>query len=74
MLQKRKGSTLFLFDEPSTGLHHFDILKLVSVFQSLIDQGDTVLYIEHNTTLIAAADRVLTLRPGSGNLGGRLSC
>ncbi len=70
MLQKRKGSRLYLFDEPSTGLHYYDILKLIEVFQSIINQGDTVLFIEHNSTLIAAADHLIRLGPGSGVEGG----
>tara|TARA_R110002050_G_scaffold141251_1_gene266285 strand:- start:39580 stop:44397 length:4818 start_codon:yes stop_codon:yes gene_type:complete len=72
MLINRKGPTLYLFDEPSTGLHYFDILSLIEVFQSLITKGDTVLFIEHNSTLISAADRVITLGPGSGENGGEL--
>lgn len=72
MLEKRKGAILFIFDEPSTGLHHFDILKLIKVFQSLVDRGDTVLFIEHNRTFLAAADMVVTLGPGSGAGGGKL--
>jgi len=72
MLQKRKGTTLYLFDEPSTGLHYFDILQLINVFQSLVDQGDTVLFIEHNNTLIESADQIITLGPGSGENGGKL--
>ena len=72
MLQKRKGTTLYLFDEPSTGLHYFDILQLTTVFQSLVDRGDTVLFIEHNKTLIESADQVITLGPGSGENGGKL--
>ncbi|MFK8165688.1 MAG: excinuclease ABC subunit UvrA [Lewinella sp.] len=72
MMQKRKGATLYLFDEPSTGLHYYDILPLITVFQSIVDRGDTILYIEHNSTLIEAADRVVTLGPGSGEAGGSL--
>jgi excinuclease ABC subunit A len=72
MMQQRKGATLYLFDEPSTGLHYFDVLRLLEVFQSLVDRGDTVLFIEHNSTLIEAADRVKTLGPGSGEKGGML--
>lgn len=68
----QKGAILYLFDEPSTGLHYFDILPLIKVFQSLINRGDTVLFIEHNTTLIESADRVITLGPGSGDEGGFL--
>jgi len=70
MLGNRKGNTLYLFDEPSTGLHFFDILKLINVFQFLIERGDTVLFIEHNSTLIKSADRVITLGPGNGEDGG----
>jgi len=72
MLLKRKGATLYLFDEPSTGLHYFDILQLITVFQSLVDRGDTVLFIEHNDTLIQSADEVITLGPGSGENGGQI--
>lgn len=72
MLRKRKGATLYLFDEPSTGLHYFDILPLISVFQALVDYGDTVLFIEHNRTLIEVANQVVRLGPGSGDEGGSL--
>jgi len=72
LMQKREGSTLYLFDEPSTGLHYFDIINLITVFQSLIDLGDTVLFIEHNNTLIEFADKVVKLGPGSGENGGTL--
>lgn len=72
MMKKRKGATLYLFDEPSTGLHYFDILQLIKVFQSLVDGGDTLLFIEHNSTLIESADQVITLGPGSGEKGGEV--
>ena len=72
MIQKRKGTTLYLFDEPSTGLHYFDILKLIDVFQSIVDNGDTVLFIEHNNVLIQTADQVVELGPGSGEDGGKV--
>lgn len=72
LMQKQKGTTLYLFDEPSTGLHYFDILQLIKVFQSIVDRGDTLLFIEHNSTLIAAADQVITLGPGSGEYGGEV--
>ena len=72
MMQNRKCATLYLFDEPSTGLHYFDILHLIEVFQSLVDRGDTVVYIEHNETLIGVADEVLELGPGSGLDGGEI--
>ncbi|MDX2361838.1 MAG: ATP-binding cassette domain-containing protein [Crocinitomicaceae bacterium] len=69
---KRLGTTLYLFDEPSTGLHYFDILRLIEVFQSIVDRGDTLLFIEHNSTLIESADQVITLGPGSGESGGEV--
>lgn len=72
MIQKQKGTTLYLFDEPSTGLHYFDILRLIDVFRALVDRGDTVLFIEHNRTMIEAANQVLKLGPGSGEEGGFL--
>lgn len=72
MLLQRKGATLYLFDEPSTGLHSFDILPLIDVFQSLVNHGDTVLFIEHNNTLIQCADHVIRLGPGSGEKGGHV--
>lgn len=72
MMKKRKGTTLYLFDEPSTGLHYFDLLRLNKVFQSIVENGDTVLFIEHNNTLIHAADQVITLGPGSGEQGGEI--
>ncbi len=72
LLQKSKGPTLYLFDEPSTGLHYFDILDLMQVFRSLIERGDTVLFIEHNSSLIDFADQVVALGPGSGLEGGFL--
>jgi excinuclease ABC subunit A len=72
MMQKREGSTLYLFDEPSTGLHYFDILPIIAVFQSLVDRGDSVIFIEHNKTFIDSAERVIMLGPGSGENGGAL--
>jgi excinuclease ABC subunit A len=70
MMLKRKGATLYLLDEPSTGLHYFDILPLMAIFESMVDAGDTVLFIEHNSTLIERADELITLGPGSGRDGG----
>ncbi len=72
ILQKRKGPVLYLFDEPSTGLHHLDLIRLIQVFQSIIDRGNTLLFIEHNSTLIQAANEVISLGPGSGQNGGEL--
>jgi excinuclease ABC subunit A len=72
MLRKKKQRTLYLFDEPSTGLHYFDILQLLNVFQGLVEKGHTVLFIEHNQTMINSANQIISLGPGSGEKGGNL--
>ena len=67
-----KTSTLYIFDEPTTGLHIHDIKRLVDVFQRLVDKGNSVLFIEHNMDLVAQADWVIDLGPGGGKAGGRI--
>ncbi|MBN2668291.1 MAG: ATP-binding cassette domain-containing protein [Bacteroidales bacterium] len=63
---------LYIFDEPSTGLHHKDIEKLILVFDSLIQKGHTIIIIEHNEQLIYEADHIIDLGPESGENGGNL--
>jgi excinuclease ABC subunit A len=63
---------LFLFDEPTTGLHHTDVEVLIRTFRDLIDRGNSVLVIEHNTQLIEQADWVIDLGPEGGDLGGEI--
>jgi excinuclease ABC subunit A len=67
-----RGTTLYLLDEPTTGLHMADIEKLVGALQSLVDQGNTVVVIEHNLDVIREADCVVDLGPEGGERGGRL--
>ncbi|WP_125572673.1 excinuclease ABC subunit UvrA [Levilactobacillus huananensis] len=69
---KRQTGTLFIFDEPTVGLHPLDIQQLVKVFDRLIQQGATVIAIEHDLDLIANADYVIDMGPGGGINGGHL--
>ncbi len=64
--------TLFIFDEPTTGLHVHDIARLMKAFQMLIGHGHSVICIEHNTEVIACADHVIDLGPEGGDAGGRI--
>jgi len=75
-LQKKPtGKTLFILDEPTTGLHSDDIKKLLVILQRIVDNGDTVLIIEHNLDVIKVADYIIDLGPEGGNkLGGNIVC
>ena len=70
--QEKSVPTLFIFDEPTTGLHFHDIKKLLAAFDSLISRGHTVLIIEHNLEIIKCADHVIDLGPEGGDGGGHL--
>ncbi|MCO4815295.1 MAG: hypothetical protein KC454_11310, partial [Flavobacteriales bacterium] len=72
LLHKRNGACLYIFDEPSTGLHQLDIEKLIRVFDRMIADGNTILFIEHNMKLLSCADDLVTLGPGSGAEGGKV--
>ena len=70
-LQKRStGRTVYVLDEPTTGLHFEDIRKLLGVLQSLVDKGNTVIVIEHNLDVVKSADYVVDLGPEGGSGGG----
>jgi excinuclease ABC subunit A len=72
-LQKRAtGSTLYILDEPTTGLHFEDIRKLLSVLQRLVAQGNTVIVIEHNLDVVKTADWIVDLGPEGGDAGGEV--
>jgi excinuclease ABC subunit A len=70
-LSKRAtGQTLYILDEPSTGLHAMDVKRLIDVIQQLVDQGNTIVVIEHNLDIIKVADHIIDLGPEGGDAGG----
>lgn len=72
-LQKKPtGKSLFILDEPTTGLHSDDIKKLLNILNRIVDNGDTVLVIEHNLDVIKVADHIIDLGPEGGNKGGEI--
>ena len=70
--QEKQEPTLFIFDEPTTGLHFHDIQRLLQAFNALIERGHTILIIEHNMEVIKCADHVIDLGPDGGDRGGEL--
>ena len=72
-LQKKPtGKSIFILDEPTTGLHSEDIKKLLTILNRIVDNGDTVIVIEHNLDVIKVADYIIDLGPEGGNLGGEI--
>ena len=72
--RRSTGRTLYLLDEPTTGLHFDDVAKLMKLLLRLRDQGNTIVVIEHNTDVIRCADWIVDLGPGGGDAGGNLVC
>ncbi|MCI7693608.1 MAG: excinuclease ABC subunit UvrA, partial [Veillonella caviae] len=72
LARRSTGKTLYILDEPTTGLHAEDIRKLLHVLQQLVDGGDTVVVIEHNLDVIKTADYIIDLGPEGGNRGGTI--
>jgi excinuclease ABC subunit A len=68
----QRGDTLYVLDEPTTGLHPADIDRLLTQLNALVDAGNTVIVVEHNMRVIAASDRVMDVGPGAGDEGGRI--
>ena len=72
-LSKRStGKTIYILDEPTTGLHIADVHRLIEVLQQLVDAGNTVVVIEHNLDVIKTADHIIDLGPEGGNRGGTI--
>ena len=69
---KSQGSVLFIFDEPTTGLHFNDIKKLLTSFNALVEQGHSIIVIEHNTDVLKSCDWIIDLGPEAGEAGGNL--
>jgi excinuclease ABC subunit A len=72
LARRSTGRTLYILDEPSTGLHFEDIRKLLIVLQRLADAGNTVVVIEHNLDIVKAADHVIDIGPDGGSAGGQV--
>ena len=71
-LGRAQSESVFIFDEPTIGLHPLDVQTLVGVFQTLIDSGATVIVIEHDLDVIRSADYIIDMGPGGGEEGGRI--
>ena len=73
-MKKDTGKTLYILDEPTTGLHFEDIRILLDVLNKLVDKGNSVIVIEHNLDVIKVADHIIDIGPDGGRDGGQLLC
>ena len=71
-MEKGQSDSVFVFDEPTIGLHPLDVATLLQVFQTLVDNGATVIVIEHDLDVIRNADYIIDMGPGGGEVGGRI--
>lgn len=74
LAKRSTGKTVYILDEPTTGLHTYDISKLVTIMQKLVEKGNTVVVIEHNLDIIKIADYIIDLGPEGGDKGGEVVC
>lgn len=74
LMNQQIGNRLYLFDEPTTGLHLHDVLKVIKILRKLVEQGNSVIVIEHNLSVIAQSDYLIDMGLGGGNAGGQIIC
>jgi excinuclease ABC subunit A len=74
LAKRSTGKTFYILDEPTTGLHSYDVDKLIKILLKLRDSGNTVLVIEHNLDVIKTADYIIDLGPEGGDMGGEILC
>ena len=74
LARQSTGRTIYILDEPTTGLHSYDVHKLIEVLQQLVELGNTVVVIEHNLDVVKTADHLIDLGPEGGDKGGTIVC